>query len=382
MRKYVLNIDKMYSGSTANALVLSQVDSEFPTLIDNPPFDQALVAEWIRKWQNTYPDFNPPFDLELKDLGKYVLNFNLELQKRFKDSGHAELYMMDDTSVTREVHLSSYVQVNHAIGDKIEVKFSTDVPSQLQLKRISEEYASPQSEKSRLDGFVKELREFVKGNNASLSGFNYQDLKEYDDWTQPLPEVGGINALNNIINKVNAYVDGLNDYITTYNSQNLGSKGVSKQNMHDLNGLFVNERNKQMSFASQMNVLFPHKKMSVKSLYASQLQVESNLDDKIELSPGITLRGHVSYLDCIRGIANVGGDLYTLSPMVPVVGEYDFKDLSQALHSNDFPVDTGNGMEFSHRITLFQPSQGNYLMSTSLKFIEWYETHNHKTVVT
>ena len=47
MRKYVLNIDKMYSGTTANALVLNQVDSEFPILIDNPPeSSESAIDEW------------------------------------------------------------------------------------------------------------------------------------------------------------------------------------------------------------------------------------------------------------------------------------------------------------------------------------------------
>lgn len=43
MRKYVLNIDKLYCGSTANALVLNQVDREFPVLIDNPPKDESQL---------------------------------------------------------------------------------------------------------------------------------------------------------------------------------------------------------------------------------------------------------------------------------------------------------------------------------------------------
>lgn len=33
MRKYVLNIDRLYTGATANALVLNQVDEDLPILI-------------------------------------------------------------------------------------------------------------------------------------------------------------------------------------------------------------------------------------------------------------------------------------------------------------------------------------------------------------
>lgn len=50
-----------------------------------------------------------------------------------------------------------------------------------------------------------------------------------------------------------------------------------------------------------MNVLFPYKKISSKSLYASQLKVESatDIDDLLERSRGITLQGKVSYENCI-----------------------------------------------------------------------------------
>jgi hypothetical protein len=33
MKKYVLNIEKLYTGQTANALVLNQVDEELPVLL-------------------------------------------------------------------------------------------------------------------------------------------------------------------------------------------------------------------------------------------------------------------------------------------------------------------------------------------------------------
>ena len=33
MRKYILNIDRLYTGETANALVLNQVDEELPVLL-------------------------------------------------------------------------------------------------------------------------------------------------------------------------------------------------------------------------------------------------------------------------------------------------------------------------------------------------------------
>lgn len=50
-----------------------------------------------------------------------------------------------------------------------------------------------------------------------------------------------------------------------------------------------------------MNVLFPFRKMSSKSIYASQLKVRSasEVDDALERARGITLQGKVSYKECL-----------------------------------------------------------------------------------
>jgi hypothetical protein len=49
-----------------------------------------------------------------------------------------------------------------------------------------------------------------------------------------------------------------------------------------------------------MNVLFPYRKMTEKSLYATQLKVRksSEIDEFLELSRGITLQGKVSFEKC------------------------------------------------------------------------------------
>lgn len=138
MRKYVLNIDKLYCGSTANALVLNQVDREFPILIDNPPSDESKVQAWIERWKAIYKDFEP-----IGDLNEYIVEFNLGLQQKFKDMGHSELYMMDDTHNTRNIDLIPYVWVNHVIGERMVVSFKSDFPKWIQLKRISSEYDTP-----------------------------------------------------------------------------------------------------------------------------------------------------------------------------------------------------------------------------------------------
>jgi len=95
MRRYVLNIDRLYSGETANALVLSQVDEELPTLV--PSIGDQMPSDFVRKWQGIYPEFNPPIDKGIEDINDYIIEFNLNLQDEFKKRGHRELYMMDDT---------------------------------------------------------------------------------------------------------------------------------------------------------------------------------------------------------------------------------------------------------------------------------------------
>ena len=97
MKKYVLNIEKLFTGDTANALVLNQVDEELPTLI--PSIDERMkgIPAFIRKWQRIYPEFNPPSLVDKDAINEYIIDFNLNLQDDFKKRGHQELYLMDDT---------------------------------------------------------------------------------------------------------------------------------------------------------------------------------------------------------------------------------------------------------------------------------------------
>lgn len=50
MKKYVLNIDRMFTGQTANALVLDQVDEDFPVLIPSLN-DESRMYEFKDKWE-------------------------------------------------------------------------------------------------------------------------------------------------------------------------------------------------------------------------------------------------------------------------------------------------------------------------------------------
>ena len=97
MKKYVLNIEKLFTGDTANALILNQVDEELPTLI--PSIDERMkgIPAFIRKWQRIYPEFNPPSPTDKDAINGYIIDFNLKLQDDFKKKGHQELYLMDDT---------------------------------------------------------------------------------------------------------------------------------------------------------------------------------------------------------------------------------------------------------------------------------------------
>jgi hypothetical protein len=47
MKKYVLNIEKLFTGETANALVLNQVDEELPTLLPSIQDDEMTIGKWI-----------------------------------------------------------------------------------------------------------------------------------------------------------------------------------------------------------------------------------------------------------------------------------------------------------------------------------------------
>lgn len=66
MKKYVLNIDRLYTGMTANALVLSQVDEDFPNLIPSPP-SSGSFNDWINEMNKICSDFDPAnHEFELK----------------------------------------------------------------------------------------------------------------------------------------------------------------------------------------------------------------------------------------------------------------------------------------------------------------------------
>ena len=97
MKKHVLNIEKFYTGQTANALVLNQVDEDFPVLLPSVPKGTRNWNAWIQKFKKIHPDFDPGTVTSLDQLNEYVIDFNLNLQTRFKEKGHSELYMMDDT---------------------------------------------------------------------------------------------------------------------------------------------------------------------------------------------------------------------------------------------------------------------------------------------
>ena len=251
MKKYVLNIERLYAGQTANAMVLNQVDEDFPVLIPSLSSLDKL-DEFKREWRKVYPDFNPSAWMPLSKINEYIVEFNLELQSEFKEKGHKELYMMDDT---------------------------------LRMKN------------SQID--------------TPASGKTY---------------------------------------------------------MHCLNGE-----------SSQLNVLFPFRKMSSKSLYASQLKVRSyvDVDDVLERARGITLQGKISYKDCLQAVATVGNNLYMMSPTIDVAenGGCVFGNGLTIVNGYDVPY------HFPHSMTLFQPSQNEYESSNVERFVNWFEKHNRKTLV-
>lgn len=101
MRKYVLNIEKLYAGETANALVLKQVDEDMPVLLPSMPERARNIAAWIEKCKRIHPEFDPGHPTTPSELNQKIMDFNLALQDEFKKLGHDELYMMDDTKWMR-----------------------------------------------------------------------------------------------------------------------------------------------------------------------------------------------------------------------------------------------------------------------------------------
>jgi hypothetical protein len=61
MKKYVLNIEKLFTGETANALVLNQVDEDLPTLL--PPLEDydsdETASDWIERMNQIVDGYSP-----------------------------------------------------------------------------------------------------------------------------------------------------------------------------------------------------------------------------------------------------------------------------------------------------------------------------------
>ena len=97
MKKYVLNIERLYAGQTSNAIVLKRVEGEFPSLLPSLQEGQN-VADWILKCKEIHPDFLEGENVDdVDELNEKVVEFNRGLQQRFKEGFGTEVYMMDDT---------------------------------------------------------------------------------------------------------------------------------------------------------------------------------------------------------------------------------------------------------------------------------------------
>jgi hypothetical protein len=139
---------------------------------------------------------------------------------------------------------------------------------------------------------------------------------------------------------------------------------------------------------SQLNVIFPFKKVSSKSLYSEQLSVDSqyDIDEKMERSRVMSLQGKVTSEKCLQGTATIGGNLYVMSPLVEGrVPEGNIMPNGMTI-VNSF---LSNPYYFPHTMTLFQPSKNQYDGENIAKdsetgltpFIDWYKKHNRRTVV-
>lgn len=101
-----------------------------------------------------------------------------------------------------------------------------------------------------------------------------------------------------------------------------------------------------------MNVLFPFKKLSGKSLYAENMDVRSasDTDALMEASRQITLKGMLTTGHTLSGTAIVGDGLYAMSALVDTTA-------SGLVGNNMTIVNSINDVyAFPNTMSLFQPS--------------------------
>lgn len=77
----------------------------------------------------------------LDEFNEYIMNFNLELQQRFKDRGHQELYMMDDTTYRKsnnpdDMTLSYEKTFMHNLNGKASVEAGKDEDTDEPIYRV------------------------------------------------------------------------------------------------------------------------------------------------------------------------------------------------------------------------------------------------------
>lgn len=61
------------------------------------PESEDDIGGWISRCKDIHPEFDLCEVTSRDELNEAIMDFNLELQKRFKGKGHSELYLMDDT---------------------------------------------------------------------------------------------------------------------------------------------------------------------------------------------------------------------------------------------------------------------------------------------
>ena len=109
-----------------------------------------------------------------------------------------------------------------------------------------------------------------------------------------------------------------------------------------------------------------------------KVQTCDQIDEYLERARAITLQGKVSYIDCIRDVQTLGGNLYVMSPTV---------DLSETIHGNGLTIVNGisSPYHFPSSLTLFQTSKEELFSNEAVFVVEdfenWYRMHNRRTVV-
>lgn len=123
MKRHVLNIESLHAGQSANALVLNQVDEEFPELVPSIG-DMGELPDLLSGHVVSIPSEADT----VEKVNQAILEWNLSLQRDFLGKARKRAYMVDDTLGEVQSASRSYSTSKahmHALNGKARVMVDT-----------------------------------------------------------------------------------------------------------------------------------------------------------------------------------------------------------------------------------------------------------------